>query len=159
MHLLNRHVITLLLCLLVTRSAYAQDEELRTGDLPPHTTLVSEEVARQTLVTLGLQHVSTLRAVGDRFVANAEYEGRVIDVEIDRRSGVVRRAGDAVALAPARALGNEPVEEQLDPQKQSSDAELPSEADAGHGCRTGGPVPATMLAVALLGLVRRRRRR
>jgi hypothetical protein len=69
--------------------AGAQDADLRSGDLRPRTGLVSEEVARQKLLTLGFANVRGLRMEGSRWFASAILEGRQIDLELDALSGVL----------------------------------------------------------------------
>jgi hypothetical protein len=70
------------------------------------TALVSEEVARQRLLTFGLKPVGRLRQAEGRFLATVTKGGRTMEVEIDQQSGVLREHGQALALG---AAGRSPV--------------------------------------------------
>lgn len=101
MHTFRKTVETVLLALLVSGVAHAQDDDLKSGKLEPRTALVSEEVARQKLLTFGLEQVSGFRHTEGRYVASVQYEGRLVEVELDEHSGVLRERGRPLALVPS----------------------------------------------------------
>ena len=84
-----------------TWSLYAHDEDLRSGKIPRWTAYVSEEVAREKLKTLGVLEVGPLREEKGHFIAQGRYQGRLIEVEVDRQSGILRERGQYEPLAPA----------------------------------------------------------
>jgi len=110
MRTLHKHIRRVLPMLLITGVAHAQDAahnrdtDLKSGNVPPRTALMSEEVARQKLLTFGLEQFSSLRYVDGRYVAKAQREGRAVEVEINLQSGVLRERGQPLTLVPpARA--------------------------------------------------------
>jgi hypothetical protein len=87
-------------------SIAGHDDDLRSGDLPPRTALVSEEVARQTLASYGLSHVQELRIIDQsRWVASAILAGRRIEIEIDAITGRVTERGRNQPLQPVEQPG------------------------------------------------------
>jgi hypothetical protein len=85
--------------------AAAQDRDLRSGNLPPRTGLVSEEVARQKLAAFGLVDVKQLRQEGDRWRASATSRGQDIEVEVDSQTGHIRETGRAEPLQVPEGAG------------------------------------------------------
>lgn len=101
MRALHKHIRKVLLMLLVTGVAHAQqDADLKSGNIRPRTALMSEEVARQKLLVFGLEQLSSLSYVDGRYVARVQHEGRAVEVEIDLQSGVLRKRGQPLTLAP-----------------------------------------------------------
>jgi hypothetical protein len=85
--------------------AAAQDRDLRSGNLPPRTGLVSEEVARQKLAAFGLVDVQQLRQEGDRWRASATSRGQRIEVELNSQTGHVREYGRVEPLRIPEGAG------------------------------------------------------
>jgi hypothetical protein len=84
---------TALITLCLTHVAAAQDADLRSGKLRPRTGIVSEEVARQKLLTFGLTDVQNLRLEGARWYASGVLESQRIEVELDVFTGLARIPG------------------------------------------------------------------
>ena len=77
----------------LTQVAAAQDSDLRSGKLRPRTGVMSEEVARQKLMTFGLTDVQNLRLEGNRWYASGVSETQRINVELDALTGLAREPG------------------------------------------------------------------
>ena len=80
------------------------DAQLKSGQVKPRIGVISEVVARQKLVTYGVENVRELKLVGDKYVIKATYNNRPVELEMNVQSGLLKEKGSLVRLPVATSV-------------------------------------------------------
>jgi len=84
--------------------ALAHDDELRTETVKPRIGVMSELVAKQKLATYGITNVNQLRLEGDRYVIQATYDNKPVQLEMHSQTGLLSEKGSRVPLQVAPSV-------------------------------------------------------
>lgn len=91
----------LLLVLASTNQGFAENEELKAGQVRPPVPAMSEEVAREKLKGFGFTNIERLQKVGNSFAIRGMRDNQPVEVEMHTVTGAVRYKANNELIEPS----------------------------------------------------------